>query len=164
MHKHKLLIIENDLDIRRELKELLNNRFSNVLIHTARSPNEAFNKAVKYNYSILLVDIKLGDNKMTGLEVLSEIRKTTQDVFSIVLTGYSSEYGFIAGKGGVDEFIEKPLTIDKQAKLFEIISNAIEKLPLKKSNKQTEKNQKHVKSICKKRDVVFISYSPMSLT
>ncbi len=57
---------------------------------------------------------------LRGTEVLKEMRKIDPDLGIIILTGYSSENVAIeALKGHADEYIQKPLDIDKAKEIIE---------------------------------------------
>jgi two-component system response regulator YesN len=66
----------------------------------------------KFNPDLAIVDIKMPG--LTGLQVLSEIRKENQKIKFIILTFYSSDYfRQMAIKAGADYFFSKVEEFDK---------------------------------------------------
>ena len=80
------------------------------------------------------IDLVLLDVMMPGLrgtEVLKELKKNDPELGIVILTGYSSkDIAIEALKGRADEYLEKPLNIDRAK---EIIANLLETRELKEN-------------------------------
>ena len=116
---YNILLVDDDREFREEFRDYL----EDYQVIEACNGEEALNLLRKPN----VIDLVILDVMMPGLrgtEVLREIRKIDPELGIIILTGYSSESVAIeALKGHADEYIQKPLDIDKAK---EIIGNVLE--------------------------------------
>ncbi|MDD5688180.1 MAG: response regulator [Elusimicrobia bacterium] len=120
----KILIVDDDTEFRKELKDYLE-EYEVVdvgngedALKILRKPNEV---------DLVILDVMMPG--LNGLEVLREIKKIDAALGIIILTGYSSKDVVIeALKGRADDFLEKPLDINKVKetveKVLEIKKNA----------------------------------------
>lgn len=115
-----ILVVEDNTTERQELVKAIRRRFSDIRVQSARSSNEAIKKCNHTRFDILIIDINLGLNKMSGLDLLETLNGFGLKFLSIAITGYPIEYGYDAGKIGFDRFIMKPIHFDK---LFRMIQN-----------------------------------------
>lgn len=112
--KLKLLIVDDDKDLLRQLEFLLEDDFEEIL--TASSKEEALAFASDHN-DVFLVDVRLSetdtDNK-EGLELVKEIRKKNTTAIIIMMSRYNAEkYEALARQEAkADGFIRKPFTMD----------------------------------------------------
>jgi len=108
------LIIERLLDSLRMLKQL-------EIVGVCENGIDAL-EAIR----VLNPDLAIVDNKMpglSGLEVLSEIRKENKTIKFIILTFYTTDtYRDLALKSGADYFFSK---VDDFEKLMQIIKNLL---------------------------------------
>lgn len=76
-------------------------------VDSCTDSTEGLKKVRTYKYQIVLSDIKMP--KMSGLELLKEIRKTSSIIQVIMLTGYSSlELALECMDAGAVDFLFKP--------------------------------------------------------
>jgi len=117
---YNILLVDDDKEFREEFRDYL----EDYQVIEARNGEEALNLLRKPN----VIDLVILDVMMPGLrgtEVLKEMRKLDPDLGIIILTGYSSESVAIeALKGHADDYIQKPLDIDKAKEIIESLLEA----------------------------------------
>lgn len=155
-----ILVVDDDTQFRQELTNLLRRRFINVKVQSARSPREAINKFSQKPFDMVLLDMNFGYEKMSGLEILEEMRKGDNPFYTIALTGYAADFGFHAGKIGIDVLIQK-------SKDFEPLLSVINKQIKNIENNQTIKISNLTNKISnnKKAEVIrllFLASNPFS--
>ncbi|MDD5254454.1 MAG: response regulator [Candidatus Omnitrophica bacterium] len=113
----KILIVDDDEDLRSELKDFL----EGYEVCEASSGEEAL-KLLKRAHEIGLMILDVMMPGISGLDVLAEIKKTDPGLGIIILTGHSSkDVAIEALKGRADDYIEKPIDIKR-------IKDAVERL------------------------------------
>lgn len=108
--KPKILVIEDNEDMRRYLHSILSQDY-NVLL--ASDGQEGIDKAVKNIPAAIISDVMMP--KADGYEVAAKLKNNiiTQDVPIILLTAYDSDEQRVAGyKAGADSYIVKPFNAD----------------------------------------------------
>ena len=133
--KPKVLVIEDNEDMRRYLHGILSQDY-NVLL--AADGQEGLDKAIKNVPAIVISDVMMPG--LDGYEVASKLKNNiiTQDVPVILLTAYDSDEQRVTGyRSGADSYIVKPFNADT---LKARIHNLIEK---------------HDKSVEKQKDPLF---------
>jgi len=111
----RILLVDDDRDFRSEFKESLDG----YKVIEASSGQEAL-KLLRMPNEIDLVILDVMMPGMSGTEVMREIRKLSPDISIIILTGYSSkEVAIEALKGHADDYIEKPMDIEKTREIIE---------------------------------------------
>lgn len=100
----KVLIIEDDIELRDELKILLdNNGYQGIIL---KDFNNALNNILEIDPDLILLDIKLP--YLNGQQLLKQIRKQSQ-VPIIMVTSKDSEIDeILALNYGADDYITKP--------------------------------------------------------
>ncbi|MEW6088343.1 MAG: response regulator [bacterium] len=111
----KILIIDDDEVFRSEFKEY----FSDYEIEEVPDGKAALQLLKSANnIDLIILDVMLPG--INGIEVLREIKRTDPEVKIIILTGYSSkDVAIKALKGHADDYLEKPLNIDKTKEIIE---------------------------------------------
>jgi YesN/AraC family two-component response regulator len=111
----KILIVDDDAEFRAELHcaldgyDVIEASSGKDAMHLLRKPNEI---------DLVLLDIMMPG--VSGTEVLREIKQFSPGLAIIMLTGYSSkDVAIEALKGHADEYIEKPLDIDKTKEIID---------------------------------------------
>jgi len=106
----RILIIDDDEDIRKVLKTILEDEGYSA--DTAANGKEAIRKSYRKIYNLALIDVKLPD--MEGIKLLKRIKDTVPKMRKIILTGYPSIQNAIeAVNQGADAYIVKPFDMDK---------------------------------------------------
>lgn len=133
--KPKILVIEDNDDMRRYLYGILNQDYNVIL---ASDGQEGIDKAVKNVPAVVISDVMMP--KADGYEVAAKLKNNiiTQDVPIILLTAYDSDEQRLSGyRAGADSYIVKPFNADT---LKARIKNLMEK---------------HNKSVEKQKDPLF---------
>lgn len=116
----KILIVEDDASIRGLVVDYLGMKgYENIL--TASSGEEAIKKFKDAKPDVAFLDIQLAD-KIDGMQVLKESRKTSPHTKVIMLSAYKEDYQQEAKELGAYNFLKKPIKIDS---LFKILQEAV---------------------------------------
>jgi two-component system, response regulator YesN len=106
---YNIMLVDDDKDFRNEFTEF----FDEYNIIEAEDGSEALEILNKIN----IIDIVILDIRMPGLkgtEVLAEIKKINPELYTIILTGYSTEDTAIeALQAHADDYILKPVNLKK---------------------------------------------------
>jgi DNA-binding response OmpR family regulator len=120
-NKPRILIVEDDENIRKTMSNILQQRGYET--DTAKSGKEAEQKASTNFYNLALLDIKLPD--MEGTQLLAKLHEDTPKMVKIMVTGYPSlENAMEALNQGADAYVTKPV---KPAKLLALIKEKLQK-------------------------------------
>ncbi|MCX7829513.1 MAG: response regulator [Acidobacteria bacterium] len=136
--KDTVLIIDDDEKNRKILKMRLLSE--NFLVKEAEDGYQGLKMLEEEDCDIVLLDVKMPG--MSGIDLLSEIKKKEIDVPIMMMTAYGSESIAVeAFKKGADDYLIKPFDTQTAVKR---ISDLLERHSLKKSN---EKLVNRLKSI-----------------
>jgi DNA-binding NtrC family response regulator len=125
--KGKILIVDDEADLRAMLKSILEDDYAVTMAEDAAALQRAYAQEAP---DVVLLDLKLPD--ANGLDLLPQIKKTWPDTEVIVLTGEATfDAAVQATKRGAYHFINKPF--DTQA-LQVTIDRAIENRQQKEEN------------------------------
>lgn len=125
-----ILIIDDDLEIRKTLTELLN--LHGFKTFNAGNGREGLDSFKKTKIDAILLDIRMPE--MDGMETMQRIRMINPDVPVIFVTAYGDIPTAVeAVKSGAYDFIVKPVKIDR---LLLTLKRALEKLELQKELKR----------------------------
>ncbi|MFP4364030.1 MAG: response regulator [Spirochaetia bacterium] len=115
-----ILVVDDDKDYLEQISEALDD----YTVITASSAKEALEILRKPNLiEIVLLDVMMPD--MRGTEVLKSIKTINKDTYVIMLTGHGSKDVVVeALRGDADEYMEKPVKIEKLRKLIEEVITA----------------------------------------
>lgn len=120
----RILVVDDEPLIRESLFEIL--KIEGYTVQMASSAEDALRYLEKAPVDIIVTDFKLP--KMTGLELLSEIKTNYSKTEVILITGYGSiESAVEAMKKGAFDYISKPIN-DNEIKI--IIGKIVEKRQL----------------------------------
>lgn len=127
--KFKILITDDDLDLRELLIEAVKNWDYDADV--ARDGEEALKKLRMESYDLVVCDLMMPG--MDGLTLLKKIKELDQDILVIIITGYATiETAVKAIESGAYDYIAKPFRLDE---LMIVIKNACERLRLTSQNK-----------------------------
>jgi DNA-binding NtrC family response regulator len=129
-HKqYSILIVDDEPLIRKSLYEIL--KIEGFDAYTALNAEEAMDLFKKRSFDIVITDMKLP--KISGLELLNFIKKTSPVTEVILITGFGSiETAVEAMKKGAFDYVSKPI-VDDEIKI--LIDKIIEKKGLLEENK-----------------------------
>ncbi len=123
----KILIIDDEETLAEFIEKILfdlKEYFSELEIKRANTGREGIITAQSFIPDVVLLDIKLPD--ISGIEVLTEIKRIDQDIQVIMMTGFASlETAVAAVREGAYDYINKPFESAEQLKT--IVKNALER-------------------------------------
>ncbi len=110
---HKILVIDDDLDVLRMLKKSLSAQLFEV--DTATGVEETEELISQNAYSVAIVDLGLSHPDYTGgLDIVKSIRERYPRTKILVYTANANpQVKAIALKNGADLFLVKPVLLDK---------------------------------------------------
>jgi DNA-binding NtrC family response regulator len=110
MEKARILIIDDDENIRKVLQTILEDE--GYLVETADTAKKGIERSEKAFYNLALIDVRLPD--MEGIELLSELRSTKPKMRKIIVTGYPTLQNAISAVNkGADAYVMKPFEVEK---------------------------------------------------
>jgi DNA-binding NtrC family response regulator len=114
--KGKILVIDDELDIREGLYDLLTLE-GGYAVELAQNGTEGLHKLEGTAYDLVLLDLMMPD--MSGMDVLRHVRKTDSETPIFMITAYGSvEAAVDALKLGANDYFSKPW--DNEKLLIEI--------------------------------------------
>lgn len=128
----KILIIDREADIRKDLETLL--RKNGYLVRSASRADEAIEALKSTSFDLVIMDIRIPD--MNGLQLMKQIKDIDDDLEVIVLTGATSPKDIInvlRGSRGAIDFLSKPL--DNLDQLTVSIERALVEQKLKREKR-----------------------------
>lgn len=110
-----ILLVDDDSDFRQELKESL----SEYRVMEASSGEDAIRLLKRPNeIDLVILDVMMPG--VSGTDVLREMKKISPELGIIILTGFSSkDVAIEALKGRADNYLEKPIDIEKTKVVIE---------------------------------------------
>src|SRR3954449_9722633 len=109
--KGKILVIDDELDIREGLYDLLTIE-GGYNVELAHNGTEGLKKLEGTTYDLVLLDLMMPD--MSGMDVLRQVRKTDTETPIFLITAYGSvEAAVDALKQGANDYFSKPWDNEK---------------------------------------------------
>jgi len=137
--KQEVLVIDDNFDIRNLISEILKDR--NYDVREAANYDQAVFEIEKKLPDIAVIDVKLDKGDKDGIELLKKIKKLTELVPVIMISGHANvEMAVESLKLGAYEFITKPFAPEQ---LLNFIRRGLENVNLKKENVQLENKSFH---------------------
>jgi DNA-binding NtrC family response regulator len=114
-----IIVVDDISDAGMLVKRILERKGHSVNAFTEEE--DALNHTRSNSVDLAILDIKL--KKMTGVEVLEELKKITPDLKAIMLTGYPTlETAREALRLGAQEYCVKPINKDElESKVAEVL-------------------------------------------
>ena len=129
-NEYKILVVDDENSLRELLSILLQRE--GYLVEQAVDGAAAFALAQENTYDLIISDIQMP--KMTGIELLRQLREEDNDVTVMMITAFSStEEAVEAMKLGAYDYITKPFKNDE---IRLVIKNALEREQLQQENRQ----------------------------
>ena len=129
-NEYKILVVDDENSLRELLSILLQRE--GYLVEQAVDGVAAFALAQENTYDLIISDIQMP--KMTGIELLRQLREEDNDVTVMMITAFSStEEAVEAMKLGAYDYITKPFKNDE---IRLVIKNALEREQLQQENRQ----------------------------
>ena len=126
--KIKLLYVEDNLNARESTQIVLEEFFGEIIVAVNGADGlDKFKSQSFENNAIDLVITDLNMPKMSGLEMVKQIRKINNDIPILVFSAYNEPSIFIESiKLGVDGYLLKPFNMDQFTSLLDKIVQKIE--------------------------------------
>jgi len=86
-----ILVIDDDKLICKVIYDIITKKFSSISVETVDNGNEALEKIKSNNYDLIFLDINLGNERASGLEILKKIKNINAEQNVYMITGYSVE-------------------------------------------------------------------------
>lgn len=121
----EVLLLEDDELFSLSLIDYLE-EFANIKITHANTSNKMLELIYENRYDLYLLDINLPD--INGLDLLEEIRSSTDDTPAIFLTSYKDKETLTQGfLSGADDFLTKPFDMDELILRIQSIMKRVKK-------------------------------------
>src|SRR5579884_630929 len=131
--KGKILVIDDELDIREGLELLLTSE--GYAVELAQNGSEGLEKLEKHSYDLVLLDLMMPDR--SGMDVLREVRERDTETPIIMITAYGSvEVAVNALRAGANYYFSKPW--DNEKLLIEV-DQMISRNRLERENRQLKR-------------------------
>ena len=132
----KILIVDDEKDIRFILEEILTERkYSVISVGTIKEAEEYIHKN---SFDLALLDVLLDEKSRDGLYLLNLIKNKNRDLPVIMMSGHANiQIAVNSVKDGAFEFLEKPFN---QERLLNFIKRGIEYSDLINAKKDLQEN------------------------
>ena len=125
----KILIIDDEENIRRSLKSALERRSHDIVTAATIDEGRRFSRA---GFDLVILDVMLPDG--SGIDLLTELLAADPQQPVIIISGHADiDIAVQAIRTGAYDFLEKPLSLDK---LLVLIDNATRTHTLQTQNRQ----------------------------
>lgn len=122
----KILIVDDEISIRRGLKKVLN--AEGYEVEEAQNGNQALKKLKEDKFDLVIIDIFMPEKD--GIETILELKKMNEEIKIIAMTGYkkspydndSPDFLKYSRQFGAFEVLQKPFKIEE---LLKAIKNLI---------------------------------------
>lgn len=134
---YSLLIADDESIIRQGLKCIIDwDSLSFTNIYEAANGIEALDAIMKYNPDVVLMDIRMP--KLTGLELVKQVREHGYSGIVVIISGYSDfSYAKEAIALGVEYYLTKPV---EEEELLDIMKKVIAKLEAEQAKEKLLSN------------------------
>lgn len=148
----KILIVEDEIAIRRVLSKILSEEDATYEITEATDGVEAIEKIKQQDFDLILCDIKMP--KKDGMEVLCEVKNIKPESVVVMISGHGDlETAVQAMKLGAFDYISKPPDLNR---LLSTIRHALDEKNNQSSLKSEKKSQRKISS----KETPMIGESP----
>ena len=131
----KILIIEDEANIRRVLINILSEETPSYSVEEAEDGLKGLEKIKTTDYDLVLCDIKMP--KMDGVELLEAVKKIKPEIPMVMISGHGDmETAINAMRLGAFDYISKPPDLNR---LLNTVRNALDKKQLVVENKILKK-------------------------
>jgi DNA-binding NtrC family response regulator len=129
-HPIKLLLVDDDDDLRQDLARLFRKQGHDVT--AAVSGEDALDKAAHFRFDVALLDLHLPG--ISGIDVLAQLKEQQPELEALMLTAHSSiETAVEAMRKGAYDYLTKPF---RAADLEIHVQKAFEKVQLQRRERQ----------------------------
>jgi DNA-binding NtrC family response regulator len=119
MAQLSILVVDDDKDVCEYLEDFLSHDGYRVV--TVSDPTEAVETLRQGEFHICILDLMMP--KLSGIDLLTQIRKVDNDIAAIILTGFPSlETATASMEHDVSAYIKKPFSVDEFRGVIERIA------------------------------------------
>ncbi len=130
----RVLYVEDNETARVSTLGMLENFFE--CIDVAIDGQDGLEKFQHSTYDLIISDINMP--KMSGIEMINEIRKVDKDISILILSAYNESGYFIDTiRIGIDGYLLKPIEFEQ---FVDVIRKSVEKVELRRQNNDYKKN------------------------
>ena len=119
-----ILYVEDNKDVREEVSRVLGTFFSNVFVASnGQEGLDIFENSMGNNQiNLIITDMEMP--KLNGIEMIRQIKNYNSDIPIIITSAFSeTDYFLSAIRVGVDDYLVKPITLDKIVDVLIRITN-----------------------------------------
>lgn len=117
----RILVVDDEKAIRDLLAEFLT--LEGFAVRTAEDGTVALGEITKAHYDVIISDLKMP--RMGGIALLDEIKKTTPDTVTVIMTGFGTvETAIDAMKRGAYDYVLKPFQLQE---VVHVVQRGVEK-------------------------------------
>lgn len=128
----RILVVDDDHDLRLTIVDALQS--SGFLVDEASNGNEAIDKLRASRFDIAIIDMVMP--RLTGLELLSEIKKISPRTKIIIMTAFATiDNAVEAIKRGASDYVKKPFRLWE---LLSIVNRTIEEKKFEEGTKKMD--------------------------
>lgn len=116
----KVFVVEDSAAVRERLVEMILEVDSVEMVGTAESYGGAVSGILCTRPDVAVLDIKLADETGSGIDVLTEVRKSLPALRAIVLSNYATpQHVRASADAGADYFLDKSADFERVAEILE---------------------------------------------
>lgn len=124
-----LLYVEDNEEVRNSTMIILREFFKNITV--AENGQEGYERFTEQKFDLIMTDINMP--KLGGLEMISKIRETDNEVPILVLSAYNEPNYFMESiKLGVEGYLLKPINMEQ---FLVVLNKVIQKVQLKEKSR-----------------------------
>lgn len=149
---YKLYLLDDEPFILEGLKYIIDwEEYGFDVVGTSSNGEDGFNFIKNEDVDLIITDIMMP--KMTGLELISNLKKINHNAKFIVLSAFQEfQYAKEAISMGAENYLTKPIDEDELIQTIEGVKKKIEKIKLEKLDTKIFKNDLILKLICNKNN------------
>lgn len=149
---YKLYLLDDEPFILEGLKYIIDwEEYGFDVVGTSSNGEDGFNFIKNEDVDLIITDIMMP--KMTGLELISNLKKINHNAKFIVLSAFQEfQYAKEAISMGAENYLTKPIDEDELIQTIEGVKKKIEKIKLEKVDTKIFKNDLILKLICNKNN------------
>lgn len=149
---YKLYLLDDEPFILEGLKYIIDwEEYGFDVVGTSSNGEDGFNFIKNEDVDLIITDIMMP--KMTGLELISNLKKINHNAKFIVLSAFQEfQYAKEAISMGAENYLTKPIDEDELIQTIEGVKKKIEKIKLEKIDTKIFKNDLILKLICNKNN------------
>ncbi|EQK41918.1 response regulator [[Clostridium] bifermentans ATCC 638] len=149
---YKLYLLDDEPFILEGLKYIIDwEEYGFDVVGTSSNGEDGFNFIKNEDVDLIITDIMMP--KMTGLELINNLKKIKHNAKFIVLSAFQEfQYAKEAISMGAENYLTKPIDEDELIQTIEEVKKKIEKIKLEKVDTKIFKNDLILKLICNKNN------------